>query len=47
MTSATEPTPAPSEAPKPKNPEPTSPPMDPEKGGPRTPDEGKSEHPRQ
>ncbi|GAB3767452.1 hypothetical protein GCM10028796_29200 [Ramlibacter monticola] len=42
------PPPAPVDAPKPANPEPTAPPIDPEKGRVKTPGEpGKSEHPKQ
>lgn len=41
------PQPAPADAPKPANPEPTAPPIDPEKGRVKTPEPGKSEHPKQ
>lgn len=37
----------PTDAPKPANPEPTAPPLDPEKGTVHDPDQGKSEHPKQ
>ncbi|MGE4239348.1 hypothetical protein [Ramlibacter sp.] len=47
MTTTPEPPPSPTEAPKPTNPEPTTAPMDPEKGRVKTPDENKSEHPKQ
>lgn len=38
---------APTDAPKPANPEPTTAPVDPEKGRVKTPEPGKSEHPKQ
>ena len=41
------PVPAPADAPKPANPEPTAAPTDPEKGTVHDPDQGKSEHPKQ
>ncbi|MEJ8836743.1 hypothetical protein [Ramlibacter sp. AN1133] len=43
---APSPVPAPPE-PKPANPEPTAAPIDPEKGRVKTPEQGKSEHPKQ
>jgi hypothetical protein len=48
MSTATAPTPPPTEAPKPANPEPLlHEESDPEKGRVRTPPPGKSEHPKQ
>lgn len=48
MTSnAPAPQPLPADAPKPANPEPTAPPIDPEKGRVQAPEPGKSEHPKQ
>jgi hypothetical protein len=41
------PAPAPVDAPKPANPEPTAAPLDPEKGHVQSPEQGKSEHPKQ
>lgn len=46
-TSAPAPSPEPAEAPKPANPEPTTAPVDPEKGHVPGPEQGKSEHPKQ
>jgi hypothetical protein len=46
-TGAPLPVPEPTEPPKPANPEPTSAPVDPEKGRVHDPDQGKSEHPKQ
>jgi hypothetical protein len=40
-------TPPPADAPKPANPEPLQEPIDPEKGRVKTPEPGKSEHPKQ
>lgn len=39
--------PPPADAPKPANPEPLQEPIDPEKGRVKTPEPGKSEHPKQ
>jgi hypothetical protein len=44
MSSTSAPTPEPTEAPKPANPEPLQEPIDPEKGRVETPQPGKSEH---
>ena len=47
MSSVSAPVPPPTEAPKPANPEPLQEPIDPEKGRVKTPEPGKSEHPKQ
>lgn len=44
---ASTPPPPPAEPPKPANPEPLQPPIDPEKGRVKAPEPGKSEHPTQ
>lgn len=44
MPSSTSPTPAPTEEPKPANPEPLQPAIDPEKGRVKSPIPGRSEH---
>jgi hypothetical protein len=41
------PAPPPADGPKPANPEPTTAPVDPEKGHKNDPEQGKSEHPKQ
>jgi hypothetical protein len=47
MSSGTAPVPPPTEAPKPANPEPLQDRADPEKGRVKSPEPGKSEHPKQ
>lgn len=47
MTGTPAPGPEPTEAPKPANPEPTTAPVDPEKGRVHDPKQGEPEHPKQ